>query len=144
MTDPHQNDVQHTPPSPASTESAASSAENNSAIAHTLDSENPLSRPFVNLDMADKVGESVESLVTGLREKTILPAEKVIRGLSLSIALTLVTLSILPMICIGLIRVLTYYVGEEQVWAAYWGTGAVFLATGGFLWTIRNRKKTAA
>ncbi len=92
--------------------------------------------------MATKVGETVENIVTQVREKTILPAERAARAIGLVLLICVVTAGLLVLLTIAAIRGLTILTdvvtGEPRVWMAYLVLAVVFLLIGSLLWSKRK------
>ena len=90
--------------------------------------------------MADWTTDAVDTLervVSVLRDKTVVPAEKATRALVYGLLVAFLVMTALVMLALALFRGLVVLTGD--VWLAYLVLGGIFVIAGGFLWTRRSR-----
>jgi hypothetical protein len=96
----------------------------------------PGSPPAARDDWAVQAADTIERVVTGVRDKTT------VYGL---VAATMAVTAVL-LLAVGLVRVLdTYLTGPldshaRAVWVTELGLGGIFTLAGLFLWSMRRRK----
>lgn len=86
--------------------------------------------------VAPRVGETVETIVNAVRDKTIVPAERLARNVGLVVLAGIVAFAIFTLFVILLVRVLTILTGEA--WIAELALAGIFLALGAILWGLRK------
>lgn len=93
--------------------------------------------------LAPRVGETVESVVQAVREKTIVPAERAARGVGLVFIALVVVLVLVVLLAIGGMRWLTdltALIGPGYEFVAYLGLGGILVIAGLFTWRLRTRR----
>lgn len=78
----------------------------------------------------------MESVVNAVRDRTIVPAERLARNLGLVVLAGIVALAIFTLFIILLVRVLTVATGEA--WIAELILAGIFLVLGAILWGLRK------
>jgi hypothetical protein len=93
-------------------------------------------------DWTTVAADRIESVVTTVRDKTTVPVQKVAAAIVYGLVAGLLGATALVLLVVGLFRLhvyLPFHPEGRRVWISYAGTGAIFVALGGFLW----RKRTA-
>lgn len=78
----------------------------------------------------------MESIVSAVRDKTIVPAERLARNIGLVVLAGIVSFAIFTLFVILLVRVLTIATGEA--WIAELILAGMFLVVGAILWGVRK------
>ena len=89
--------------------------------------------------MADWTADAVdtlESVVTTVRDKTVVPAQKATKAVVFGLLVAFFVVTAVLMLAIALFRVLVVLTGE--VWAAYVILGGIFVLAGAFVWRLRS------
>lgn len=93
--------------------------------------------------LAPKVGETVETVVQAVRDKTIVPAERAARAVGLVIIAIVVLAVFVALITIGAMRWLTdltLLIGAGYEFVAYLALGGILVVVGLFTWRLRTRR----
>jgi drug/metabolite transporter (DMT)-like permease len=93
-------------------------------------------------DWTTNAVDALESAVTAVRDKTVVPARKATRAVVFGLLVSFFVLTALFMLAIAIFRVLVVVTGE--VWAAYLILGGIFVLAGTFVWTLRSPRKKDA
>jgi hypothetical protein len=88
-------------------------------------------------DWTTQAADAVEKTVILVRDKTVVPAERASRMVVYGFLVAFFALTAFALVSILLFRVLVIFV---PVWAAWLILGGIFLALGGFCWTLRSKK----
>lgn len=95
--------------------------------------------PKTQLDFAERTVDTIDSVVTTIREKTVDPLVKLTRivvyGILVLIALVLVAV----LGSIALVRLLDVYAFGNRVWISYFIIGGIFTIVGLLLWSKRTK-----
>jgi hypothetical protein len=98
-------------------------------------------RPAVGAgDWTAQAADSIERVVAGIRGKTSVPLTTVARALVYGLVAGLMGILCLVFVAIVAVRILSAYVVQREVWAAYLVVGGIFVLPGVFL----LRKATSA
>jgi hypothetical protein len=92
--------------------------------------------PALPDDWAAQAADSIEQVVTTLRDRTAAPLTMVVRTLVYGLLAAIVGVAGLVLLAIGAVRALDVYLPED-VWAAHLVTGGIFTLAGLFLWAKR-------
>jgi hypothetical protein len=98
--------------------------------------------PANDHDWTAEAADRIESVVTAVRDKTTVPIQKVAAGLVYGLVCGVLGVVLAVLLLVGLFRLhvyLPYHPEGRRVWTTYVAFGAIFVASGGFLW----RKRTA-
>lgn len=89
-------------------------------------------------DWTDQVADQIENAVATVRDKTVVPAERIVAMVvaGLFILFLAVTLGVLA--SVGLFRLVDVYLPSGS-WATWLVFGGVFMAAGVFLLSLRRR-----
>lgn len=90
--------------------------------------------------MADWTKDAVDALeraVGFVRDKTVLPAQKVSRAVVFGTLVSFFGLVAAVLLLIGVFRALVVLV--DDVWLAYLILGGIFVVAGAFCWRLRTR-----
>ncbi len=88
-------------------------------------------------DWTTQAADTVEKTVILVRDKTVVPAERGARMVVFGLLTAFFALTAFALVSILVFRVLVIGV---PVWAAWLILGGIFLALGGFCWTLRSKK----
>lgn len=83
-------------------------------------------------DWTAQAADTIERVVTGIRDKTSVPLTTVVRALVFGLLAATMGLVIAVFGAIVAIRVLTAYVFRGEVWASYLLVGGIFVLPGVF------------
>jgi hypothetical protein len=81
--------------------------------------------------------DNIERVVATVRDKTVVPAQNVTRGIVFGLLSAFFVLTALTLVSIGLFRLVDVYV-PAGVWATYLIFGGIFVVAGTFCWTRRT------
>jgi hypothetical protein len=107
----------------------------------------PAARPAARDDWAVQAADTIERVVTGVRDKTTVPLTTVARALVFGLLAAAMGTTALVLLSVGLVRVLvTYLAGPldshaRAVWVTEGGLGGIFTLVGLFVWTKRRAPK---
>jgi hypothetical protein len=90
-------------------------------------------------DWAAQTADTIERVITGIRDKTTGPVEKVARVVVYGLVAGILGIAALVLLAVTLVRVLDIVIPGE-VWAAHLLTGGIFTMAGMFLWRKRTAK----
>ncbi len=100
--------------------------------------------PSTGKEWPSEVANRIEKVVTDVRDKTTVPVQKVARALVYGLVAGFLATAAVVMLLIATFRLLHVYLPihpeGRRVWIIYAALGAIFVASGGFLW----RKRTPA
>ncbi|HZQ84251.1 MAG TPA: hypothetical protein VFA83_05415 [Acidimicrobiales bacterium] len=90
-------------------------------------------------DWSAQAADTIESVVTSIRDKTTVPLTTVARGIVYGIVAGVMGGAALLLLVIALIRVLDVYI-PGNVWTVYAVIGGLFTVGGLLLWRLRRPK----
>jgi hypothetical protein len=90
-------------------------------------------------DWAAQTADTIERVITGIRDKTTGPVEKVARVVVYGLVAGILGIAALVLLAVTLVRVLDIVIPGE-VWSAHLLTGGIFTVAGMFLWRKRTAK----
>ncbi len=90
-----------------------------------------------------QAADTIESIVTGVADKTVRPLTLAARGLVFGVIAGVMAQLALVFVAIGLIRLLDVYAFRTRVWASYAVVGGIFVLLGSFLWSRRTRRSAS-
>jgi hypothetical protein len=90
-------------------------------------------------DWAAQTADAIERVITGIRDKTTGPVEKVARVVVYGLVAGILGIAALVLLAVTLVRVLDIVIPGE-VWSAHLLTGGIFTVAGMFLWRKRTAK----
>jgi len=91
--------------------------------------------------VAPRVGETVETVVKAVRDKTIVPAERAARNVGLVLLVAFVAMTMFALVLIGAMRwltELTALIGPGYEFVAYLALGGILFVAGLFTWRLRK------
>ena len=92
------------------------------------------SRPATGgTDWTAQAASTIERVVTGIRDKTTVPLTTVARALVYGVLVAVMGITIVVCLTVALIRVVTVWVVDGEVWAAYLAVGGIFTIGGALL-----------
>ena len=103
----------------------------------------PAGFPAGDPDWPAKAADQVVNLVDQIRDKTTGPAIRAARAMVFGMLVTILGLTALVLLVIGLVRFVDVYV-PGGVWVAHLIVGLLFVLVGWFLWTKRQVPAGAA
>jgi hypothetical protein len=87
-------------------------------------------------DWTEQVADAIDTAVNTVRDKTVVPAQKVVRAIVAGVLAGVLASVALVLLAVGSFRALSIYLPED-VWAAYLVLGGIFTAAGLFFWSRR-------
>lgn len=84
-------------------------------------------------DWTVQAADTIERVVGGIRDKTTVPLTTLARALVYGLLVAVMGLAILVFLTVASIRVVSVYVVDGEVWAAYLAIGGIFTLAGAFL-----------
>jgi hypothetical protein len=87
-------------------------------------------------DWTDQVADAIEGAVTTVRDKTVIPAEKVVRAVIAGLVVGFFAAAAALLAAIGFFRLLDVYLPGD-VWVPYLLLGGIFTVAGLFCWSRR-------
>ena len=90
-------------------------------------------------DWSAQAADTIESVVTSIRDKTTVPLTTVARGIVYGIVAGVMGGAALLLLVIALVRVLDVYI-PGNVWTIYAVIGGLFTVGGLLLWRMRRPK----
>jgi hypothetical protein len=87
-------------------------------------------------DWTEQVADAIDSAVHAVRDKTVVPAQNVVRAIVAGLLAGVLASVALVLLAIGSFRVLAVYMPED-VWLAYLILGGILTAAGLFCWSRR-------
>lgn len=97
--------------------------------------------PETGQDWTTEVADRIEAVVASVRDKTIVPVQKVGAAVVYGLVAGLAGALALILLLIGLFRLhvyLPFHPEGRRVWISYMALGAIFVALGGLLWRKRS------
>ena len=91
------------------------------------------SRPAGGSDWTVQAADTIERVVTGIRDKTTVPLTTVARALVYGLLAAVMGLTIVVFLAVVSIRMISVYLMRDEVWAAYLLVGGIFTLSGAFL-----------
>jgi hypothetical protein len=91
-------------------------------------------------DWAVQAADTIEGVVTSIRNKTTVPLTSVVRGAVYGLLAAFAGGAALVLLAIALVRGVDVATGEGNVWIAHLSIGMVFVLLGVLLW----RKRTSS
>ncbi len=88
-------------------------------------------------DWTTQGADTVEQLVTTVRDKTVVPATNATKAVVYGLLVLFFGLTALTLFCIMVFRILNVYV-PGGVWVSWLILGGIFVLAGGFCWTKRS------
>jgi hypothetical protein len=88
-------------------------------------------------DWTTQAVDTVERVVSTVRDKTVEPAQRVTRALVFGFLTTFFVGTAITLLSIGLFRALDAYL-PGGVWSAWLAMGGIFVLAGALLWTRRS------
>lgn len=98
--------------------------------------------PVPEHDWTTEAADRIEAVVTAVRDKTTVPVQKIAVGLVYGLVAGVLGAVLVVLLVVGLFRLhvyLPFHPEGRRVWTSYMALGAIFVASGAFLW----RKRTA-
>ncbi|MGH9039176.1 MAG: hypothetical protein ACRDZ3_02995 [Acidimicrobiia bacterium] len=87
-------------------------------------------------DWTAQVADAIDNAVSTVRDKTVVPAQKLVRAVVAGLLAGVLASVALVLLAIGAFRVLSVYLPED-VWAADLVLGGIFTVAGLFCWSRR-------
>lgn len=87
-------------------------------------------------DWTDQVADAIDTAVATVRDKTVVPAQKVVRAVVAGVLVGSLASVSLILLAVGSFRALSVYLPGE-VWAAHLLLGGIFSVAGLFCWSRR-------
>lgn len=87
-------------------------------------------------DWTDQIADAIENTVVTVHDKTVVPAEKVVRAVVAGLLAGIFVGTALVLAAIGGFRLVDVYL-PGQVWAAYLVFGGIFTVVGLIFWSRR-------
>jgi hypothetical protein len=87
-------------------------------------------------DWTEQVADAIDTAVQTVRDKTVVPAQKVVRAVVAGLLAGVLASMAVVLLAVGSFRALTVYLPED-VWSAYLVVGGIFTAAGLFCWSRR-------
>jgi hypothetical protein len=100
--------------------------------------------PPAGPDWTANIADRIESVVTTVRDKTTVPVEKAARTVVYGLVAGLLAAVAVVLLIVGVFRLhvyLPFHPEGRRVWVSYVGLGAIFVASGGFLWRKRTPQR---
>jgi uncharacterized protein YacL len=89
-------------------------------------------------DWAGRATDSIERMVSVVRDKAVAPAQRATRGVVFGLLASCFVLTALTLLAIGVFRGVVVLTGDA--WIAYLVCGGIFVLAGGFCWSLRTRR----
>ncbi len=96
--------------------------------------------PAEGNDWSADVANQIESVVLGVRDKTVRPLTLLSRGLVFGVLVGIMVQVALAFLAVGIVRLMDIYAFPGRIWATYSVVGGIFVLLGWFLWTKRRAK----
>ena len=90
------------------------------------------------IDWTTQATDALESAVSAVRDKTVVPAQKATRAVVFGLLAGFFVMTAVTLLIIGLFRLLVIATGE--VWIAYLICGGILVLGGAFCWSMRMRR----
>jgi len=87
-------------------------------------------------DWTEQVADAIDTAVQAVRDKTVVPAQKVVRAIVAGLLAGLLASVALVLLAVGSFRAASVYLPED-VWLAYLLLGGILTAAGLFCWSRR-------
>jgi hypothetical protein len=101
--------------------------------------------PGSDHDWTTEAADKIEAVVTAVRDKTIVPVQKVAAVVVYGLVAGLLGAMAFVLLVVGLFRLhvyLPFHPEGRRVWISDVALGAIFSALGGFLWRKRTAQST--
>jgi hypothetical protein len=95
-----------------------------------------VSFPGADSDWTEQVADAIDSAVSTVREKTVVPAQKVVRAIVAGLLAGVLAGVAVVLLAVGGFRALTVYLPEDA-WTGYLVLGGIFTVAGLFCWSRR-------
>jgi amino acid transporter len=92
-------------------------------------------------DWPAEAAHRVETIVTGVRDRTVRPLTTVAKAVVFGILVAVLTLIALALVTVAVVRILNAYAFTGREWATYTLIGGIFTLLGAFLWLKRRSKR---
>lgn len=92
-------------------------------------------------DFATRTVDTIDSVVSTIREKTVDPLVKLTRIVVYGILALIALLVVAIFGSIALVRILDVYAFGNRVWISYLILGGIFMVAGLLLWSKRTKRK---
>jgi hypothetical protein len=87
-------------------------------------------------DWTDQVADAIDTAVGTVRDKTVVPAQRVVRAVVAGLLAGFLVGTAAVLLAVGSFRALSVYLPGD-VWAAHLVLGGIFTAAGLFCWSRR-------
>ena len=87
-------------------------------------------------DWTEQVADAIDTAVQAVRDKTVVPAQKVVRAIVAGLLAGVLASVALVLLAVGSFRAASVYLPED-VWLAYLLLGGILTAAGLFCWSRR-------
>lgn len=88
-------------------------------------------------DWTDQVADTIENTVVTVRDKTVVPAERLVAIITAGLFILFLAVALGILAAVGVFRLVDVYVPSGS-WATWLAFGGVFLAGGVFLLSLRR------
>lgn len=88
-------------------------------------------------DWTTEAADTVEKIVAGVRDRTLVPAQRVVKAVVAGLVILFLVAAASFMLLIGLFRLIDVYLPGEA-WSAYLLFGGIFLCSGMLCWRLRH------
>lgn len=95
-----------------------------------------MSLPSAESDWTEQVADAIDTAVSTVRDKTVVPARKAVRVVVAGLLAGVLAGVAAVLLAISAFRALSVYLPED-VWAAYLVVGGIFTVAGLFCWSRR-------
>ncbi len=103
--------------------------------------------PGTGHDWTAETADRIEAVVTAVRDKTIVPVQKIAAAVVYGLVAGLLGAMALALMVVGLFRLHVYLPFQPEgrrVWISYGVLGAIFALLGGLLWRRRTTESQAS
>ncbi|MCZ7527822.1 MAG: hypothetical protein M5U14_16470 [Acidimicrobiia bacterium] len=87
-------------------------------------------------DWTTEAADSIEQIVTTVRERTVEPAQRATRAVVYGLLVVFFVATAFALVTLGAFRLLDRYL-PGGTWSAWLVLGGIFVVSGGFCWTRR-------
>jgi histidinol dehydrogenase len=94
-----------------------------------------------NGDWAAQAADTIEGVVTSIRNKTTVPLTTVVRAVVFGLLAAFAGGTAMVLLAIGMVRGVDVITGSGNVWIAHLAIGMVFVLVGVLLWRKRSPKE---
>ncbi len=88
-------------------------------------------------DWTTEAADTVEQIVAGVRDRTLVPAQRVVKAVVAGLVILFLVSAASFMLLIGVFRLIDVYLPGET-WSAYLLLGGIFLGFGMLCWRLRH------